>query len=153
VSDNDKVDYSIYVASHANRAQVFSVFSGFTFTAITLLLTLLPDPSQITSQVILLFLVVLLDILGVLLYGEQIVLFYCVRTAPRLPEGFKAGIFNSLGVWVWVLLAGMVLVMFLAWNLVYLALAAAIVSAFFSVSGFILTKPLREALRKRWVRK
>jgi cell division protein FtsW (lipid II flippase) len=91
--------------------------------------------------------------MGFLLYGEEKVLFYCVRTAPRLPEGLRAGVFNYLGGWVWVLLAGMVIVMFLAWNLIYLSLATVTVSAFFTVLAFILTKPLSEEGRKRWIRK
>ena len=54
MSKNEE-DYSSYLTYETWATQIIALFCGFTFTAITIILTLLPDPSQIQSQIILFF--------------------------------------------------------------------------------------------------
>lgn len=59
----------------------YSLFMGFTFTAIVVFLTLLPDPTQPRLQVILFSLSSMFHILGYLLFIEEAVLPFCMRFA------------------------------------------------------------------------
>jgi amino acid permease len=70
-------------------SNLFSLFMGFTFTAIVVLLTWVGDPSQIRIQTVLFFLVLLFHVLGFLLFVEEALLAYCVRTAPQLPKNYR----------------------------------------------------------------
>lgn len=55
-------DYSDYIKHLSNMGNMYSFLSGFMFTAITVLITRLPDPSSIMAQLVLFFMAVMLDI-------------------------------------------------------------------------------------------
>lgn len=57
-----KQDYSDYINHLSNMGNMYSFLSGFMFTAITVLITQLPDPNNIRAQLVLLFMAVMLDI-------------------------------------------------------------------------------------------
>jgi hypothetical protein len=126
---------------------------GFSFTATVVLLTLLPNPSEIMLQVILFVLAVVYQILGFLLFHIEAVLAYCVRTAPQLPKEYRGGILIHLSNLTWYMLTGITVLMFFVWNLTYLAAATAIVGASFIIWARTTTKPLYEAVGKKWTRK
>lgn len=147
MSENEK-DYSTYVEYIETNSETYSLFSGFAFTAITILLTLHPNPSEIPMQTILFFLAFLLNLIGFILHGNERLLAYCVRIAPQLPEGYRSGIVAKLGNSVFYLFIGIVVLMFLAWNLIYLAIVTAIVSGLFTILGYILFKPFAEHYKK-----
>jgi hypothetical protein len=65
VLHTDEKDYSDYMKHLSNLISVMSLFSGFMFTAYTILITRLPDPTNITAQ---LALYVLSTFLGIFLF-------------------------------------------------------------------------------------
>lgn len=117
-------DYSDWIQYMSNVTHALSVFSGFTFTSITILLTLLPDPSQISSQVTLFLLSILLDFFLLFMGWQTMLLVYYCKNVPPLTTRLRLSSrlwFSSFG-----LLCMAVTTMFLLWNLTYLALASAI---------------------------
>lgn len=59
---SDEEYYSDFLNQLSNLSVELSLFSGFTFTIITILLTMLPGPSTLSAQIALFFLVMLLDL-------------------------------------------------------------------------------------------
>lgn len=150
---NTETDYSAYISYHLMASNLFSLIMGFTFTAIVVLLTWVVDPSQIRIQTVLFFLVLLFHVLGFLLFDEEALLAYCVRTAPQLPRNYRGGwLVHRLSNFVWYMLAGIIVLMFAVWNLFYLALLAAVVGICLIVLARRLVKPFYEAVGE-WVRK
>lgn len=127
---------------------VASVFAGFTFTILTLLLTQLPDPSSIMSQLTLFFLAVLFDLLAFLVSWNSINNIYFCKNVPPLTK--RIAVFNWLSVLSYSLLGVPIVLMFILWNLIYLALALAVVWALFIIATFIFTwKPLMNFRKTR----
>jgi hypothetical protein len=145
-------DYSAYISYHAMASNTFSLFMGFTFTAIVLLLTRIPDPSQIRIQTVLFFLVLLFQVLGYLLFEEEAVIAYCVKIAPQLPRDYRAGIVHHFSNFVWYMLTGIIALMFIVWDLVYLAIFAAIIGISFIILARVVSTPLYKKVEK-WIRK
>ena len=125
MTENEE-EYTEYVkAVDRSRVTMLSLFSGFTFTAITLLLDQLPDPSSFISQFTLFFLVVLFDLCLFLLAWQTIIVVgtYNVRNAPAR-EKWELTVFNLLLMIVFILWGWSVVLMFLLRNLYYLALVS-----------------------------
>ena len=150
---DDHMDYSAYIAYHTMGSNIFSLFMGFTFTSIVVFLTWIPNPSELKIQVILFALSLLFNVLGYLLFIEEATLAYCVRFAPKLPEGYKGSHVARLSSLAWYMFGGINLLMFLVWDLPYLALASAIVAVIFMVWSRETTVPFYKAVSKKWVRK
>jgi hypothetical protein len=134
-------------------SNTYSLFMGFTFTAIVVFLTWLPDPTQPRRQVILFSLASMFHILGYLLFIEEAVLAYSVRFAPKLPEGYKGSIVTRLSNLVWYMLSGITVLMFVVWNLPILAAASAVVGISFMAWAKKTTDPFYRAVSEKWVRK
>ena len=113
-----------------------------------MLLTLHPNPSEIQIQIILFFLAFLFNLIGFILHGNERLMAYCVRIAPQLPEGYRSGIVAKLGNSVYYLFIAIVVLMFLAWGLIYLTFAVAVVSGLFITLGYVLFKPFAEHYKK-----
>ena len=150
MSETEK-DYSAYIAYGSNWASIYSVLMGFTFTAIAIVLTLHPEPSQIAVQAILFTLTILLDIFGLLVYRFAIALAFCVRVVPIFPKAWArwGKTYFSLSAVGWTLLGWVVVLMFFLWNLLYLALASGVVTALVDIIGYTTTvKPSSEFLKE-----
>jgi hypothetical protein len=148
-----EVEYSNYISYHIMAANTYSLFMGFIFTSTVVLLTLFPNTSLITLQIILLILSLTFNILGFILFHIEAVLAYCVTIAPKLPQQYKGSIIIQLSNMTWYMLAAITVLMFFVWNLIYLGAAAAIIGASFIVWARVTTKPLYEAVGKKWIRK
>ena len=143
---SEEKDYSAYMNYHSSILQTFSLLSGFTFTAITIILAVFPDPSQIRTQIILFVLEVLLDIFLLYVVQENFLLANCVRIGPPLPNAWKKSwvsvYFELIG---WTLLSVSVVLMFFLWNLIYLAIASVVVTTLFIVYAYLtVAKPFDE---------
>jgi uncharacterized membrane protein YqjE len=144
----DEEDYSDYLKHLSSFNSVISVFAGFTFTSLTLLITLLPDPSSIMSQFTLFFLAVLFDLLTFLVAWNSVnVVYFCRKVPPRTKQ---IATFN----WILMLsfdLSGLIIVLvFLLSDLIYLTLASGIVWVLFIIAIFLFTwKPLKEYRKTR----
>ncbi|MHA3964956.1 MAG: hypothetical protein AM325_015620 [Candidatus Thorarchaeota archaeon SMTZ1-45] len=146
-----KEDLSAYIAYHSNLLNNLALISGFIFTAIVLLLTLLPNPSQPLVQLTFFLLLTTFNLVIFLLFGEEELLGYCVTVAPKLPEKYPTRAFNALSSFVWFLLELVVVIMFLVLELVYLALASAAMIAIMYFAGYFkIAKPMLR--RVQWKR-
>jgi hypothetical protein len=129
-----KSDYSEYRRHVISLASVMTFLAGFTFTIITLLLSQLPDLSSVIFSVSFLWQFTLF-FLTVLFYLMLFVVFYSlvisiILVRDLLPKGtmpIAAKIYNIAYTLIWVVIGIPLILMFLLWNLYYLALAAAIV--------------------------
>jgi hypothetical protein len=148
----DEEDYSDYIKHMSNLSSVGSLLAGFTFTTLTLLITRLPDPSSIMSQLVLFFIAVLFYLFIFLVGWNANTIIYFCRNVP--PKTKQLSLFNLLTLVSYVLLGVTVILMFLLWNLIYLALASGIVWALFIISFYIfvwkpfITNPFPEARAK-----
>lgn len=149
--------YSAYMAFYNIVTTVDALFAGFIFTAITLLLTQLPDPTQISMQVTFLFLTMILNVNMYMLSWNTGAVSNCIRLAPELPKAWwrwnKTRTVLTLVSEIGLGLA--VSLMFLIWGMIYLALASVLVLALFEIFAYVsITKPYLEELKKKpWIRK
>lgn len=150
---DDQLNYSAYVSYHTMGSNTFSLFMGFTFTSMVVFLTWLPDPRELRLQSVLFSLTVLFHVLGYLLFIEEATLAYCVRLAPKLPEGYNGSIVTRLSNLVWYMLGGISVLMFLVWDLPILAAASAVVGISFMVWARKTAEPFYKAVSKKWIRK
>jgi hypothetical protein len=128
ISENEK-DYSDYFQVTANTLNVLVLLSGFTFTAITILLSQYPVLGSLTMQFILFFLASLFFFFMFLMAWFNSMLMKLCRNRP--PVTREVVTFNHLLMSSFHLLQLVVVLMFLIWNLIYLALASGVVLALF----------------------
>jgi hypothetical protein len=148
----DEEDYSDYIKHMSNLSSVGSLLAGFTFTTLTILITRLPDPSSIMSQLVLFFIAVLFYLFIFLVgWNANTIIYFCKKVPPKTKQ---LSTFNLLTLVSYVLLGVTVILMFLLWNLIYLALASGIVWALFIISFYIfvwkpfITNPFPESRAK-----
>jgi len=142
VTENGK-DYSEYIQLLSNTGSILALLSGFTFTAFTILLTLLPNPSSIASQFTLVFLAALFYLFMYLLsWGGQWAMRHC-KNVPPLSKGTNT--FNSLVLLSLFGLEIVIVLMPLIWGLIYVALASGVVwTISLILSSIYIWKPLTE---------
>jgi hypothetical protein len=133
---SDAESHSIWCENISTSVQVWSLFSVFVFTTITMFLTLFSDPSKIPIQISLFLLGVIFDLLLFVIYSYQNALNHCVRVAPPLPRKMLRVRYDVLDNLVYVLLGTTLLSMLLIWNLFHLALAVGIIHSFFLTLGY-----------------
>jgi hypothetical protein len=127
VTENE-AEYTEYVkAVDRSRVTMLSLFSGFTFTAITLFLVQLPDPSSFISQLTLFFLVVLFDLCLFLLAWQTIIMIgtWNVSKTPARSK-WELSVFNLLLIIAFILWGWSVVLMFLLWNLTFLTMVSGV---------------------------
>lgn len=133
------------MTSVSNSSRNFSLFAGFTFTAITILLTRLPDLGVWQPQIILFFLAVLFSMLIYELAVEDVVLSTCIRFVPKIPVScLKSD--NWQRILIWILFGASVWLLFLLYNLIFLALATGILYALTIVRAW----RTRQTLMRNW---
>jgi len=142
VTEHEK-DYSEYIQILSHTGGILALLSGFTFTAFTILLTLLPNPSSIASQFTLVFLAALFYLFMTLLtWGSPTMMRYS-KNIPPLSKGVST--FNSLVFLGYVGLESVMVLMPFVWNLIYVALAIGVLLAVFIIlTNIYIWKPLRE---------
>jgi len=142
VTENEK-DYSDYIQYASSSASVLSLLSGFTFTAFTILLAQLPDPSSIISQFTLFFLAALFYVFIALLAWLHT--FQMIRYCKNVPSPSRGlNTFNYISALSYIGLQFTIVLMLLIWNLTYLALATGIMWAIFAILIISGTRPFLE---------
>ncbi len=124
--NDDDDEYTGYVkAVAATRVTMLSLFSGFTFSALTIFLDQLSDPGSFISQLTLFFLVILFDLSLFLLAWQTIIMIgtWNVRKVPDHAK-WELSVFNLLLIVVFILWGWLVILMFLLRNLQVLALVS-----------------------------
>jgi hypothetical protein len=156
MSEKEEEQYSAYMTYQTQYITVFALFSGFIFAAIVVVLSQYPNVAQIHAQAGLLALNLTLDVYLYELNVSLPVLSNCVRIAPKLPPFavYRKRYEVLEMVLVWSLLAAVVPIMFLLWNLLYLSLASAILSVITVIAGYEANRPYNEFIREHpWIRK
>jgi drug/metabolite transporter (DMT)-like permease len=139
----DEKDYSDYLKHLSNVINIMSLCSGFLFTAYTILITRLPDPSIITAQLTLLILSIYLSICLFCLGYFASAAFSRCRNLPPLSKGMT--ITNALFfVAATTAMSVVTTLMSLLWNLTYLALVQTIQWILFVVAIYL------SAIRPGW---
>ena len=114
-------DYSDYIKHLSNMGSMYAFLSGFMFTAITLVLTRISDPTTLMAQVVLLFMAVMLNVfifyMGFFL-NEVAPL--CKNRPPYSGSKSPLNIFSDVSVMLG--LGVTIILLFLLWNLIYLAI-------------------------------
>jgi hypothetical protein len=125
-------DYSDYIKHLSNMGSMYAFLSGFMFTAITIVLTRLPDPTVLMAQCVLLFMGTMLSVF--IFYMGNFFMAVVPLCKSRPSYSGQKSIFNIFSdVSILLGLSGSVVLLFLLWNLVYLALAQLIVWVFFAI--------------------
>ena len=140
-------EYTEYVKCvSGSRVTMFSLFSGFTFSAITVLLFYRPDPSSLISQLTIFFLVVLFDLCLFLLAWQTIIVIgtWNVSNVPARSK-WELSIFNMLLIIVFILWGWSVVLMFLLRYLYFLSLVSGIL---WMVVIVIAIKVLRDMVKR-----
>jgi hypothetical protein len=135
VSDED--DYSDYINHLSNSMNFASLTSGFLFTTYTLLITFLPNPSAIISQLTLLIISLYLDALTYLLTSFNEAGFSSCKSVPKTRSSKEIRITNLVFFLVASTGEGVaVIMMSLLWNLVLLAVVQAVLEIFVLVVSY-----------------
>jgi len=74
--------------AHSNAFNRYAFFSGFTFTTIAILLTQLPELTQINTKIMLFILTAILSIFLQRMAKMEVVVQHCVNLAPTLPQTY-----------------------------------------------------------------
>jgi hypothetical protein len=128
MSENEK-DLSVYLDLYNASLETWRIFAGFLFTSVTILVTWLPNPSEIQSQIALFFLSVLfyLALSAHDLYSDR--LYFCIKYAPKFPEGYNMKKVNRFVVCVAILFGLCIPLLFVLRGLTYLSVASIIAYA------------------------
>jgi len=143
----DEEDYSDY-SRHINTSiNGLILIMGFTFTAITLLLTRLDNPSSLDSQLMLLLLVILFYLNAFIVEHLSVeTLYYCKRVPPRTR---KIAVRTALMFLSSSLFGLAIPFMFLLFGLVHLSVAAGIIWLIVGLADLVIVyKPLWEYRKK-----
>jgi hypothetical protein len=130
ISENEK-DYSDYFQVTTNTMNILVLLSGFTFTAITILLSQYPVLGSLKLQFILFFLASLLFFFMFLMAWFGGALMRLCKSRPPVTREVVG--LNRLIILGYALLQLAVVLMFLVWNLTYLSLASGVVLAMFVI--------------------
>jgi hypothetical protein len=132
----DEKNYSDYIQHLSNVMSIMALTSGFLFTAYTILITALPDPSSITAQSTLLVVSIYLSICTYCLATFAEGSIACCRNTPPLTRNLAAT--NLLFLFAGTTsMATAIILMSLLWNLTYLAIAQSIQWALYAMAIYL----------------
>lgn len=141
LADEKEEGYSDYIKHLSNMGSMYAFLSGFMFTAITLVLTRLPDPTVVMAQCVLLFMGIMLSVFIFYMGNFFMQVVPLCKSRPSYSgRGSLFNIFSDISVMLG--LGGTTVLLFLLWNLIYLALAQTAVWIFFTVLTYrLIFKP------------
>ena len=118
-------NYSTYIGWMQSQKGTYAFICGFTFTTITLLIISLPNPNTVLSQLIMLFLTIVFDLLLylILLMGVESLRF-CKDIPPYDKSLRLCNTLSNLGFVLWGFTVPSI---FLLWDLIYLAIVSTII--------------------------
>jgi len=146
--ENEK-DYSDYIAYLSTLNTGYALFCGLLFTAITVLLTGLRDPTEPYAQAVLFFLAIIFDLFASLLQWNTIEILPFVKHIP--PVRKRDIYFNVITMIAFVLWGFAIVAMFLLWSVLWPAILSGLFwgLALALSSYYILrTSPVRERLKR-----
>jgi hypothetical protein len=124
IQESEK-DYSEYISFISNQKSTYSFICGFTFTTITLLIMNLPNPNSVLSQLIVLFLTIVFDLLLYLIVLMGVESLQFCRNVPAYRRRMQfCDALSNVGFSLW---GFSIPSMFLLWNFISLALVSTII--------------------------
>jgi hypothetical protein len=131
----------------ANLGSIYALICGFTFTAITLLITTFPSLTETRVQLVLLFLTVIFDVFVYLItWNNTEEIKYCSFVPPLNKSMRILSSLTTIGLVLW---GFSVPAMFLLWDLNLLAIVAALIWIFgIIVSYFTVYKNIQEYYKR-----
>lgn len=144
MTDNKK-EYREYLKDLSDlRVTMLSLFSGFTFTTIILLLNQLPDPHAVLSQITLFFLAVMFELFLFLLQWQTTIKMGMWSdfkiTSPPPRARWELTVFNMIMSSAFTLWGTSLALILLLWNLKNLALTAGIAWILLTLIGWEISR-------------
>ncbi len=142
MSEHEK-DFSSYMSWMQGQKNLYTFISGFTFTTLTLLIINLPNPNAIREQLIMLFLTIVFDLL---LFLISLIGVESLQFCKDIPPYKKSlDLCNNLSNIVFVLWGFSIPLIYLLWNMIYLAiLSTTIWIILMIISNFTIKKPFEK---------
>jgi len=149
---DDKNLYSDYFDHNRTIVGVLSLFSGFLFTSITILLNQLPNKNNLLPQTTILFLTILFDMALFVLLDNLEMGFHYIKKIP--PMTLKVRPFFNLLV-IFYLFGAATVLMFLLFGLNYLALVSGLIWVFVIILSLLTTvkRFVQQAKTREWGKK
>ncbi len=143
----DEKDWSDYVRHRSNLINIFALLCGFTFTAIAILVTTLPEPNSLSSQLVLLFSSTLLDLFVILLLFNTLNIFNYIQKIPKPTKATNIiSILSVVSIGLWGFLLPFV---FLLFNLTLIGYIATVVWTLILLFGVaFIWKPFEQRRRR-----
>jgi hypothetical protein len=123
----NETDYSDYIQHMSNNLNGLFLYSGFTMTAMTVLITTLPNIKSVMAQITLFFLFALLNTFTLLIAEIGVNNLFLCRNIPPLTTRLRR--FNTVFLWTQGMWGIALILMFLLSDLPYLALFSTLVYA------------------------
>jgi hypothetical protein len=124
MTENER-DYSDYIQHMSNNLNGLFLYSGFTMTAITVLIAILPDLKSLMVQCTLFFLFALLNTFTLLITEIGVNNLFLCRNIPPVTTRLRR--FNTIFFWTQGMWGIALILMFLLSDLPYLALFSTLV--------------------------
>ena len=149
---DDKNPYSDYFDHNRTIVGVLSLFSGFLFTSITILLNQLQNKNEMLPQATLLFLTILFYIALYVLLDNLEMGFHYIKDIP--PMTMKVRPFFNLLV-IFYLFGAATVLMFLLFGLFYLSLLSGVIWVFVILLSLLTTvrRFVQQAKARSWAKK
>ncbi len=149
VEKDEKTTYSEYFAHNTTIGQVLSLFCGFLFTSITILLTFLQDKDSLLVQATILFLTLIFYFSLFVLLDNLEMPFHYIEKIPPLTLKVKPFFFLLL---IFYLFGSSTVLMFLLFNLTNLATISAVIWILFVILSINSTvrRFYKQALTRTW---
>lgn len=148
----DEESYSAYFDHNRTIVGVLSLFSGFLFTSITILLNFLQNRKELLTQATILFLTLLFYISLYVLLDNLEMAFHYIKEIP--PMTLKVRPFFNLLV-IFYLFGAATVLMLLLFDLFYLSLVSGVTWVIIVILSLLTTvkRFYRQAVTRDWVKK
>ncbi len=151
MQEEEKPSYSEYFTHNTTIGQVLSLFCGFLFSSITILLTFLQDKEDPLVQATILFLTLIFYLSLYVLLDNLEMPFHYIKDIPPLTLKVKPFFFLLL---IFYLFGTSTVLMFLLFGLLNLAVISGAIWTFFVIASINSTvkRFFKQAFRRSWLR-
>ena len=145
----EKPSYSEYFTHNTTIGQVLSLFCGFLFSSITILLTFLQDKEDLLLQATILFLTLIFYLSLYVLLDNLEMPFHYIKSIPPLTLKVKPFFFLLL---IFYLFGTSTVLMFLLFGLLNLAVISGVIWIFFVIASINSTvkRFYKQTVRRSW---
>ncbi len=147
--DEENPSYSEYFSHNTTIGSVLSLFCGFLFTSITILLTSLQNKEGMVAQATILFLTLIFYFSLYVLLDNLEMAFHYIKNIPPLTLKVKPFFYLLL---IFYFFGTSTVLMFLIFNLVYLAVISAVIWSLFVIAsvGSTVKRFYKQSLARDW---